>query len=143
MLEVYGADSPALHELREWYLRQCKEMGQAELGDLACSYDFYADGQAVTPAARLLYRYREQLLEQFPDPYACPASGPSYQAWFKDNSGLLKDASSEEDVVNILQQELYAIQHSITWRIFRKLSLAYRRLGVRLGLHRFVSRLSR
>ena len=143
MLEVYGADSPALHELREWYLRQCKERGQGELGDLACSYGFYDDGQAVTPAARLLYRYREQLVEQFPDPYACPASGPSYRAWFKDNSGLLKDASSEEDVVNILQQELYAIQHSITWRIFRKLSLAYRRLGMRLGLHRFVSRLSR
>lgn len=142
MLEVYGATSPALHQLRQWYLHQCKEMGQSQLGDLVCCYGFYANGEEVKSAERLLYRYREELADIFPDPYACPTTGRSYQAWFRKNSGQLKYGSSEDEIVNIMRQELDAIHHSISWRIFRKLSVGYRRLGIRFGLHRFVSWLS-
>lgn len=143
MMEVYGPDNQLLARLRSWYLHQCNEMGQKEYGGLASRYDFYSNGEKVRPSERLLYRYREELMDRFPDPYDCSTGGGGYQAWFVSNSGSLLPDSSEQDIVSVLRQELDAIHHSISWRVFRKLSTAYRRFGASIGLHRFVRRLSR
>jgi hypothetical protein len=143
MLEVYGNNNPVLHQLRDWYLSQCSEMGQGQLGKLPCRYAFYDNGDEVRPAERLLYRYREALSDRFPNPYACPPTEMGYQAWFQSNAGLVEGGCSDDDVVSVLRQELDAIHHSITWRVFRRVSTAYRRLGMKLGVERFLSWLSR
>ena len=143
MLEVYGNNNPALHQLRDWYLIRCDEMGQGLLGKLPCRYAFYDNGNEVRPAERLLYRYREELSDRFPDPYACPPKGIGYRAWFQSNAGLVEGGHPEDDVLSVLRQELDAIHHSISWRIFRSVSTAYRRLGMKLGLQRLLSWLSR
>ena len=143
MLEVYGNNNPVLHQLRDWYLIRCDEMGQGLLGKLPCRYAFYDNGNEVRPAERLLYRYREELSDRFPDPYACPPKGIGYRAWFRSNAGLVEGGHPEDDVLSVLRQELDAIHHSISWRIFRSVSTAYRRLGMRLGLQRLLSWLSR
>ena len=143
MLEVYGNNNPVLHQLRDWYLIRCDEMGQGLLGKLPCRYAFYDNGNEVRPAERLLYRYREELSDRFPDPYACPPKGIGYRAWFQSNAGLVEGGHPEDDVLSVLRQELDAIHHSISWRIFRSVSTAYRRLGMRLGLQRLLSWLSR
>lgn len=143
MLEVYGSSNPVLHQLRDWYLDRCREMGQGQLGKRPCRYAFYGNGDEVRPAERLLYRYREELAQRFPDPYACPPTGGGYQAWFQSNAGLLECDSPDDQVVSVLQQELDKIHHSISWRAFRSVSTAYRRLGMRLGLQRVLSWLSR
>lgn len=140
MMDVYGKDSPTLAELANWYLEQCDAMGQRQLGDQPCLYGVYTDGQPVRPAQRLLYRYREEIRARFPDPYA---SGPdSYQAWYEQHAGVEHEEGEDEEELRVLRQELEAIQHSITWRVFRRLSTAYRRLGLRLGLGRFLRRMS-
>jgi hypothetical protein len=143
MLEVYGNNNPVLHQLRDWYLSRCSEMGQGLLGKLPCRYAFYDNGDEVRPAERLLYRYREELSDHFPDPYACPPTGMGYRAWFQSNAGLVEGGRPDDDVVSVLRQELDAIHHSISWRVFRSMSTAYRRLGVKLGLQRLLSWLSR
>lgn len=143
MLEVYGNGNPALHQLRDWYLSRCKESGQGQLGSRPCCYAFYDNGDEVTPAERLLYRYREELFDRFPDPYAYPPGGASYQSWFQSNAGLLEGGSPDDQLVSVLQQELDTIRHSISWRLFRSLSAAYRRLGMKLGLQRVLGWLSR
>ncbi len=143
MLEVYGNNNPVLHQLRDWYLIRCDEMGQGLLGKLPCRYAFYDNGNEVRPAERLLYRYREELSDRFPDPYACPPKGIGYRAWFQSNAGLVEGGHPEDDVLSVLRQELDAIHHSISWRIFRSVSTAYRRLGMKLGLQRLLSWLSR
>jgi hypothetical protein len=141
MMEVHGHNNPVLEQLRAWYVQQCDDMGQKQWGELAGRFDCYADGQKVRPAERLLYRYRDELAERFPDPYDCSGAG-GYRAWFQQNEQSLLPDAAETDVVNILRQELDAIHHSITWRVFRKLSTAYRKFGVRIGLDRLVRRLS-
>lgn len=113
-------------------------MGQKQLGQLPCAYGSYANGDAIRPAERLLYRYREELLDQFPDPYASPTSGPGYQAWYRDNASHAPAESSENETINLLQHELDTIHHSISWRISLKLAKIYRSLDIRLGLHRFI-----
>ncbi|MCR9106084.1 MAG: glycosyltransferase [Gammaproteobacteria bacterium] len=142
MMEVYGDSSPALQALRHWYMAQCEQHGQRELGNAACRYDYYSNGARIRPAERLLYRYRESLQEQFPDPFDCSGKG-GYRAWYKAHAATAPELSEEEEVVSILRQELDAIQHSISWRVFRKLTTAYRRFGLRLGLRRLLGKLGK
>ena len=138
MLDLYGQSNPLLGQLRQWYLQQCELMGQKQLGQLPCVYGSYANGDVIRPAERLLYRYREQLPDQFPDPYASPASGQSYQAWYRDNAPDSQADTPELETISLLQHELDTIHHSISWRIARKLAQIYRGLDIRLGLHRFI-----
>jgi len=141
MMEVYGSRNPILEQLRSWYQVQCNAMGQKEIGGLVSRYESYANGERIRSSERLLYRYREELTEFFPDPYDC-SNGGGYQAWFKSNAAELPQGSSGDDIVSIMRNELDAIHHSISWRVFRKLSTAYRRLGLKFGLNRLVRRLS-
>lgn len=141
MMEVYGDANPLLGEMRAWYLAQCDAMGQRELGSVPCIYEFYSNGERITPAQRLLYRYREELAQTFPDPFDCAADG-GYQAWYRRRAKQGEPRSSQEEVVDVMRHELDAIHHSIAWRVFRKLATTYRRVGMRLGLHRVLRRLS-
>ncbi len=142
MMDVYGGGNPLLEELRQWYLRQCDAAGQKTFGALPCRYDLYSNGERVKPAERLLYRYRIELQERFPDPYDCAVQEGGYLAWYRRHSRSLAFRSEEEEVVSVMRQELDAIHHSITWRVFRRLSTFYRRMGMRLGINRFLRRLS-
>jgi hypothetical protein len=142
MMDVYGAKSPALPALRSWYLEQCDAMGQKELGSQPGRFDSYSNGDAIRPAERLLYRYREDLLERFPNPFNCEDGSGGYRAWYKENSGAGASHTEEEEVLRVIRHELDAIHHSITWRVFRKLSTVYRRLGLRLGLNKILRRMS-
>lgn len=142
MMDVYGGDNPVLEELRHWYLRQCDDAGQKKYGGLASHYETYSNGERVKPAERLLYRYRIELQERFPNPYDCAVEEGGYLGWYRRHSRSLAIGNEEDEVVSVMRQELDAIHHSITWRVFRRLSTAYRRLGMRLGLGRFLRRLS-
>lgn len=141
MMEVHGSRNQLLDQLRSWYLMQCNAMGQRELGGLISHYDQYSSGERVRPSERLLYRYRDELWERFPDPYDCSESG-GYKAWFDDNSDAALAESSSDDIAIVMRNELDAIHHSISWRVFRRMSTAYRRYGLRFGLNRLVRRLS-
>jgi hypothetical protein len=141
MMEVYGPSSPVLQHLLTWYKQQCDAMGQKKWGSLPSHYDVYSNGERIKPSERLLYRYRDELPQRFPDPYDCSDAG-GYQAWFRQNPGPSLEQSSDDEVVSIMRSELEAIHHSITWRIFRRLSNAYRRFGMRIGLDRFLRRMS-
>jgi hypothetical protein len=141
MMEVYGDGNPVLAELRQWYMARCAAMGQAELGERPCHYDHYSNGERVTAGERLLYRLRD-LAERFPDPYDC-SDGGGYQAWYRDNAGVGAVDTPEEEMLVVMRQELDAIHHSISWRVFRRLTTAYRKLGARIGLQRVLGRAGR
>lgn len=141
MSEVYGTGS-LLAQLRRWYIRKCAENGQEELGSLDCFYDFYSDGGRIRPAERWLYRHRGELASRFPDPYDCSDRG-GYRAWFREHAGTAREQTSTEELLQITRSELESIQHSISWRIFRRMTTAYRRFGSKIGLGRILRRLSR
>lgn len=93
MLNKYGADSPVLFELREWYLQACEAQGQSILGTLPSRYAFYSDGTRIGLEERLLYRQREDLQQAFPDPFQVDAAG-GYLGWYRANAPTLDVGAS-------------------------------------------------
>jgi hypothetical protein len=84
MLNKYGADSPVLFELREWYINSCRERGQDLIGKLPSKFAAYDDGTPISRAERELYRKRLDLRRVFPDPFSTQKAG-GYQRWYADN----------------------------------------------------------
>lgn len=84
MLKKYGADSPVLFALRNWYLEACEQQGQSELGGLPSRYACYSDGTRIGMPERLLYRQREDLQKAFPDPFQVDEAG-GYLGWYRAN----------------------------------------------------------
>lgn len=89
MLRKYGAGSPVLFELRNWYVETCEAQGQSELGDRPSVYASYSDGTMISLAERVLYRQREDLRQAFPDPFAVDSEG-GYQQWYRLNAATIE-----------------------------------------------------
>jgi hypothetical protein len=88
MLERYGAHSPVLFELRDWYIARCEELGQFQLSKVDCIYNSFRNGCRITDEHRLLYRRRPHLMSKFPDPF--DSSGrQSYFDWYRRRSHRL------------------------------------------------------
>jgi len=85
MLEKYGADMPALYELRDWYLSECDRLGQTECGNSSWTHDFFENGERVTTLHRKRYRERIDLQRAFPNPYRTRDVSQSYYHWFEAN----------------------------------------------------------
>jgi hypothetical protein len=83
MLDRYGAHSPVLYELRDWYIARCAELGQPVFGKLDCKYNSYSNGERITSAQRLLYRRREDLIRAYPDPFDASDPRRSYLRWYR------------------------------------------------------------
>ncbi len=83
MLDRYGAHSPVLYDLREWYIARCEELGQAQLGGIECVYNSFRNGRRITDAHRFLYRHRDNLMLHFPDPFETSDPRRSYFRWFQ------------------------------------------------------------
>lgn len=81
MLERYGAQSPILFKLREWYIAECERYGQSELGTLSSKYARFSNGELISTSHRLLYRQRIDLQRAFPNPFQAGGSG-CYKAWY-------------------------------------------------------------
>ena len=94
MLNKYGADSPTLRELREWYIEACEAEGQSAAATRPYGYGAYDDGVAIKPAERRLYRARADLRKAFPDPFSTAPKG-GYRGWYETNEG---DAASTDIV---------------------------------------------
>lgn len=85
MLKKYGFSSPVLFQLRKWYIEQCRQMGQDELGKIPCVYSTYENGELITIQQRLLYRQRVDLQQAFPNPFYVSDkfdTNKSYLHWF-------------------------------------------------------------
>lgn len=84
MLGKYGADNESLAALRAWYIEQCEQRGQSELGSIPSVYFSYADGSKIRAEERHLYRERVDLQRAFPDPFSIQKKG-GYRAWHEGN----------------------------------------------------------
>ena len=89
MLKLYGAASPVLFDLRDWYVAECERMGQSREGRQPCVYSVYEDGTVIPRAHRILYRTRPDLQAMFPNPYATRSPQKSYLNWVHANAEAL------------------------------------------------------
>ena len=81
MLKRYGAHSPLLFTLREWYVAQCERYGQSVLGGVSTKYHHFSNGKPIGKAYRLLYRQRIDLQRAFPNPFQAHSTD-CYAAWY-------------------------------------------------------------
>ncbi len=79
MLERHGGDGIAVYEVLAWYRRQTARAAAALHALAPWSLGTLADGSAITPAMRRLWRERHDLHTAFDNPYA---TGPgTLHAW--------------------------------------------------------------
>jgi len=90
MLNRYGAQMPALRELREWYLNECERMGQTAMSAIPWAYGRFDNGKPITQVHRTRYRHRGDLREAFPKPFSTKDRDESYYHWFEANDETSK-----------------------------------------------------
>jgi Glycosyl transferase family 8 len=84
-LNHYREQSPALFELRDWYVRELERAGQARLGALPWGYAFFSNGQPIQNEHRRFYRRCSELMADFPQPALVEAGKKSYYRWCVKN----------------------------------------------------------
>ena len=119
MLKRYGADSPVLFQLREWYLAECERMGQSREGKRPCAYGFYEDGTPV-PRGTASFTARVQTCKPGSRTLMRPLiPAGSFLRWVGANAGELDAITAVDRRVRALEAELAAIRSSRTWRTAR------------------------
>jgi hypothetical protein len=131
MLSVYGRASPALFDLRRWYIAACDAHGQQAMGSLRCTYATFSNGEPITKGQRILYREREDLQRAFPQPFDASNVQRSYYHWYVANHEAEQaagrvPAAATNDRVAALENELALIKRSRSWRLARAISRAAR-----------------
>lgn len=85
MVNKYAAEEHIVRDLWEWYSREIQRLGQSTLGSLPWAYDFFANGERITPPMRRLYRSRNDLQRHFPDPFDTDRKDGGFYAWCMKN----------------------------------------------------------
>lgn len=84
MTRRYAGFNYPVYELWNWYRRMVHDATDPRIPSRHWAFGRYDDGQPIQKAHRELYRYRADLAEHFPDPFA---SGPdSFQSWLAVNA---------------------------------------------------------
>lgn len=130
MLERYGAHSPVLTDLRNWYIDACRQQGQEDLGSIPSIYDTYSNGEKITRTERVLYRKREDLQQLFPHPRQNQPEEGSYYRWYRDHVDSNPSAvglSDNEKELHVVRAELDLIKRSRSYRLARQIGGLVRR----------------
>ena len=108
MLDKFGRNNPALYELRQWYIDECRRMGQDELGESEWAYGSFDNGQPITDHHRRLYRARGDLQQAFLEPWAAAGRSKSYHRWYE-----LEVGTPLPETKSGLEQELLCCRREI------------------------------
>lgn len=83
MLDRYGSHSPVLYEFREWYIEECRSLGQETIGKIPCIYTRYNSGAKIEDDHRITFRHREDLIRYFADPFDDSKPETSFPHWYE------------------------------------------------------------
>ena len=123
MLDKFGAKSRALYKLRDWYVGECRRLGQDELGATPWAYDRFANGEPITLDHRRLYRDRIDLQDAFPEPLSTADVNRSYYHWYRQEMREVDVIDPRDTLWRQLvqaKQELARIRSSRTYRAARR-----------------------
>ena len=105
MAEKYAPGNPAVESLIDWYQRANKR-DRDPARDTPWAYSAFENGEPITRLHRLIYRWRKDLQEAYPNPFEVKPGVKSYYDWFRWcaaveypslSSELLRAASAGED----------------------------------------------
>lgn len=86
MTRKYAQDNVEVYELWSWYKRMIDKLSEPAIPNGWWFYGQFDNGVKIPRSARLLYRERPELAQEFPDPFR--SEGASYFAWLKQNGQL-------------------------------------------------------
>lgn len=86
MLKLYAKPNDAAFALREEYIKELQQCGQAIFGKLISIYDKYDNGDKITRNERLILRKQDDIFNYFKDinPYITNQK-KSYYCWYRKN----------------------------------------------------------
>lgn len=136
MLDKYSGGNPLLYELREWYIAQQDEQGQKifGIGHGKAKFNYYDNGELISPGERKLLRQRQDLIAYFADtdPYVVEQSR-SYYKWLavehKNEQQKLVEISQADYQYLMAAKEYY--ERSLLLRLKRFVKKVIRKLGGR------------
>jgi hypothetical protein len=120
MLTRYGAQSPVLFDLRDWYIARCEELGQSELAGIPCVYGSFDNGQRISDAHRLVYRRSPDLIEAFPDPFDTSNPRRSYCRWYARHGAVASVDGRSDRPGQLMRQLIKAHAPEPALRLARK-----------------------
>ncbi|MGB8225672.1 MAG: FkbM family methyltransferase [Sedimentisphaerales bacterium] len=83
MLNKYGKHMPAACVLRQWYLSRTERPEDKVFSNRQWKYNYFTNGEPITPEQRRLFRDRIDIQQAFPDPFAVEGPGTSFYLWYQ------------------------------------------------------------
>lgn len=135
MLNVYGKHSPILRDLRNWYIKRCRDMGQEAYQSIDCRFARFDNGVPISPLHRRLYRSRQDLQRAFPNPFATGDRRNSFYHWFEHKMGANASTDAQPGLetmdglryeLAVTRSELDAIRNARSYRLYSRILAPYR-----------------
>lgn len=114
MLEKYKL-SRLVADLRKWYDRELKDMGQEDYSKIVCAYSEFDNGTQINNLQRVIYRNSKNLKLLFPNPFITKNEKQSYYDWYSENKEDIlhnKLSLSYEDLSSIPVDSLISLLHT-------------------------------
>ncbi|HIK36482.1 MAG: glycosyltransferase [Geminocystis sp.] len=83
MPEKYKLYNDTLKSLLKWYQEKCKEAGEEEFSRIPYKYDYFDNGELITPNHRIVYRQNPDLQQKYPNPFAV-GEKDCYYRWYQE-----------------------------------------------------------
>ena len=106
MADINQQNGSQANKLIDWYRAETAALDSDPLTSQRWAYGFYANGEKISAAHRLIYRERVDLQRVFPDPFS---SGDStFQHWVNHQGGVeypgLGDLENSKSIENLKRQ---------------------------------------
>ncbi|HIA54464.1 MAG TPA: glycosyltransferase [Candidatus Melainabacteria bacterium] len=119
MLDKFGADMPALFQLREWYEKQCRLADRDELSKRIWKYSSFDNGVLISKEHREKYKSEQTLQTRFPSPFSTSVQGQSFYEFCRlsvSSSGMPEPKPSQ--AAGQVSPEIQPIESSGFFPIF-------------------------
>ncbi len=124
MPEKYNLYNDTVNCLLQWYHRQCEEAGEAEFAQIPYKYDYFDNGELITPNHRIVYRQNQDLQEKYPNPFAV-SQKDCYYYWYLEYE---KERKRKENKSQYWIDKLLAeLNHA--YEIVREIDALYQQLN--------------
>lgn len=102
-----------IYSIRDIYVKEMNELGQADLGKLLWTYDYFNSGEKIERISRIIYRDIPELYYKYENPFKLNNDE------FKEHETSSSEVISQQ--INELKRELEEIKNSKGWKLIKLL----------------------
>lgn len=113
MLNKYAKEMPKLFLLRDWYVEECSKLDNPEFSMRKWQFNYYSDNEKISNEHRVVYRKRQDLQNNFSDPFDATIS---LSKWFEYEYYNDDNLKLQQEIVDV-KLRLNALMNSKSWRM--------------------------